>query len=836
MSLSIQKMVSDGTLSTVVLGIEYLQRNDIYMRIGGVETPQSGAPNGYTWSFLDNNTIRVLPVVPAGVEVVIYRRTDLDAMYNIYSQNAQFDESTIDENNQQLLYIAQEYFETEVRSAFSYIGDEPPTQTLNGTEWYCTTDGRSYIWYEDDDSGQWVESSPQSITEIDTTALRNELASSAGSSLVGFQQDGAGSVSRTAQDKMRETVSVQDFGGDVGSPDNSAALVAAQAESEVVQLPRGNYSIGTTPPDFNVAGSGVLVANGVETSAGEVGYNPELEIFAHTPKDYQREHLGITYPPPPFQTAPGTQKRCRTIYSLGSQLGDKSKVAGYVTAFGNFNGANFNQWFAVDAFGGDTLMYAYNVERTVAVGSESLAWFGAPSSQYLIDYRHDWWRKPSSNPYLPGDPLWNPNGLATIFPTLSAEIGSYSAYATSTADASHTVAVGRDAGNHTVKGTHNVFVGYSAAQDLYAGDRNVAVGSLSMQGSVFATQITAVGRESGRYCKDSVDAVFIGHGAGRTVQNASRSVFVGPRAADGVVDGVGAVIIGHEAGKGHASLNDVLAISNASHEITNPLIGGRFDAKFAGVNADPALMRAKWHVRNFDSGSTLTPAVGVLVEGALQAAVTVETSNTGYCGYRFADPENSFIGGMEYSHSSDSMSFFVNGASRWRIIGDGHFHPMVDNTYSVGIASLRASVVYAGTGTINTSDAREKTTPLAIDDAVLDAWGDVQLISFQWLNAIQEKGEDVARWHFGVIAQQVRDAFAARGLDGTRYGLLCYDEWGDEFEDVIDDEGNKTGEQRLVRAAGNRWGIRPDQCLFLEAAYQRRRCDRIEARLTSAGL
>lgn len=111
MSLSIQKMVSDGTLSTIVLGVQYLQRNDVYMRIDGVETPQSGAPSGYTWSFVDNNTIHVLPVVPTGVEVVVYRRTDLDAMYNIYSQNAQFDESTIDENNQQLLYIAQEYFE-----------------------------------------------------------------------------------------------------------------------------------------------------------------------------------------------------------------------------------------------------------------------------------------------------------------------------------------------------------------------------------------------------------------------------------------------------------------------------------------------------------------------------------------------------------------------------------------------------------------------------------------------------------------------------------------------------------------------------------------------------
>ena len=114
---SIQKMVSDGTLSTIALGIQYLQRNDIYIRIAGEETPQSGAPSGYTWSFVDNTTLKILPVVPSGVEVVVYRRTDVDSMYNVYSQNAQFDESTIDENNQQLLYIAQEYLEQGIPGA-----------------------------------------------------------------------------------------------------------------------------------------------------------------------------------------------------------------------------------------------------------------------------------------------------------------------------------------------------------------------------------------------------------------------------------------------------------------------------------------------------------------------------------------------------------------------------------------------------------------------------------------------------------------------------------------------------------------------------------------------
>ena len=43
-----------------------------------------------------------------------------------------------------------------------YIGDNPPTQPIAGATWYCTLDGRNYTWYVDVDSGQWVESSPQS--------------------------------------------------------------------------------------------------------------------------------------------------------------------------------------------------------------------------------------------------------------------------------------------------------------------------------------------------------------------------------------------------------------------------------------------------------------------------------------------------------------------------------------------------------------------------------------------------------------------------------------------------------------------------------------------------
>ena len=53
----------------------------------------------------------------------------------------------------------------------SYIGDEPPLQPLHGAEWYCTTDGRTYVWHVDADSSQWVESSPQSGVPVFTDKM-----------------------------------------------------------------------------------------------------------------------------------------------------------------------------------------------------------------------------------------------------------------------------------------------------------------------------------------------------------------------------------------------------------------------------------------------------------------------------------------------------------------------------------------------------------------------------------------------------------------------------------------------------------------------------------------
>jgi len=99
-----------------------------------------------------------------------------------------------------------------------------------------------------------------------------------------------------------------------------------------------------------------------------------------------------------------------------------------------------------------------------------------------------------------------------------------------------------------------------------------------------------------------------------------------------------------------------------------------------------------------------------------------------------------------------------------------------------------------------------------IDDPLMQAWGDVQYVKFKFKDAIERKGNG-ARWHFGLIAQRVKEAFENRGLDPFAYGILCYDEW--PAEDDIE--------------AGNRYGIRYEEALALECAYLRYKINQLQS-------
>lgn len=173
--------------------------------------------------------------------------------------------------------------------------------------------------------------------------------------------------------------------------------------------------------------------------------------------------------------------------------------------------------------------------------------------------------------------------------------------------------------------------------------------------------------------------------------------------------------------------------------------------------------------------------------------------------------------------------------------------PSTSNTYNCGESGAPWAGGFTQTAFTVTSDERAKTDPLDISDAVLDAWAEVNWRQYKLLDRVALKG-DAARWHHGVIAQRVVEAFARHGLDACDYGLLCHDKWEAQEEIAITHEStsdlfNEEGE--LIRAgreeykevitpardAGDGYSIRYEEAFALEAELQRRNYERLAKRV-----
>lgn len=129
---------------------------------------------------------------------------------------------------------------------------------------------------------------------------------------------------------------------------------------------------------------------------------------------------------------------------------------------------------------------------------------------------------------------------------------------------------------------------------------------------------------------------------------------------------------------------------------------------------------------------------------------------------------------------------------------DSIIAPVVANTYSVGTSLRPWAGGFTQTAFTVTSDERAKTKPEAFPDAMLDAAAEVDWCMFQYLERIEAKGADGARWHFGAIAQRFVEAFERHGLDPYRFGFICYNEWEDQYVKVQANEGETVTKTRTV--------------------------------------
>jgi hypothetical protein len=176
---------------------------------------------------------------------------------------------------------------------------------------------------------------------------------------------------------------------------------------------------------------------------------------------------------------------------------------------------------------------------------------------------------------------------------------------------------------------------------------------------------------------------------------------------------------------------------------------------------------------------------------------------------------------IDLRHDGTSVgSISSNAAGGITIGGTGDVvrfsaHPTstLDNFHDVGTLAIRWDDIYATNGTIQTSDANEKQDIEALSEAEtrVAVAAKSLLKKYRWKSAVAEKGDD-ARIHFGIIAQDLKAAFEAEGLDAGRYAMFIKGEWWEHevevpaveaqeavYETQTDEEGNEV--QVLVSEA-----------------------------------
>lgn len=287
----------------------------------------------------------------------------------------------------------------------------------------------------------------------------------------------------------------------------------------------------------------------------------------------------------------------------------------------------------------------------------------------------------------------------------------------------------------------------------------------------------------------------------------------------------GAYVISNAAGIGGFVFNETIFQQNYGYGVYMDIVDSLGDARYPAIIFNNTYEEQNGQFKNGWPGTqvTLTTLSGTLTANPIPYRVDGTTRIVSIGGYG-----SQLLMGVVPSIQPTSIpiisaplintiqQFFGTGSSLAGLSGDGSgnlimskgtggaFVPNTDNTINFGSSSNRWAIIYAGTGAINTSDEREKQDVKDLSEKEKEVAIAIKglIKSFRFKDSVTAKG-DGARIHFGVMAQQVGEAFKAAGLNPENYGMFCYDEW----------------EATKKTPAGNRYGIRYDELLaFVIAA------------------
>ena len=237
-----EKFNGTGSQTVFPFTIEYLATSDLQVFVNNVLQTETTH-----YSISGSNLTFVTPPASGTTNVRITRSTNIDKARAVYAAGSSVRALDLNANQDQTLFALQE----RLAVADTTVSATAPTNPVDGDRWYDSVSGRTYVYYEDVDSSQWVEANPPyeatnapQITSISDAQVVSNAAIDA--TKLSFTAAGTGATARSIDSKLEDVVSVKDFGakGD-GVTDDTAAFNAAIAAGKTITVPVGSYAISS---------------------------------------------------------------------------------------------------------------------------------------------------------------------------------------------------------------------------------------------------------------------------------------------------------------------------------------------------------------------------------------------------------------------------------------------------------------------------------------------------------------------------------------------------------------------------------------------------------------
>lgn len=189
---------------------------------GGIRTQVAVTPSMLIGEF----QLQIIPAVPAGNVLTIYRATPKDQPMVDFVDRGTVSEVALDTIARQAIFVAAEASD-DTAVANVDVAVEAANRAFLAAE-SATTDAVNAATSAASSAASAITSTAAAATEVNL--LRTQLSSALGAGYSGWSQAGTGAVPRTVLVKLRERVSVADFGavGD-GIADDTLPISAAAA-------------------------------------------------------------------------------------------------------------------------------------------------------------------------------------------------------------------------------------------------------------------------------------------------------------------------------------------------------------------------------------------------------------------------------------------------------------------------------------------------------------------------------------------------------------------------------------------------------------------------------